>query len=97
MDNNQKHTKETFYYSLSRMLERASYYGIRALIFIYMTDEILQISDKDAVHIYSWFGGSLIFSQVIGALLGDFLIGNKKAIIFGGIIQAIGAFTLCVP
>ena len=94
---NQKHTKETFYYSLSRMFERASYYGFRALVVLYMTGEILKMDRTEALSIYGWFAGSMVFSQIIGGLFGDLLIGNKKAIITGGIIQAIGAFSLCIP
>ncbi|MGB3607202.1 MAG: MFS transporter [Psychroserpens sp.] len=93
---NQKHTKETFYYALSRMFERASYYGFRALIVLFMTGEILKMDRTEALSIYGWFAGSIVFSQIIGGLFGDLLIGNKKAIIIGGIIQAIGAFSLCI-
>jgi POT family proton-dependent oligopeptide transporter len=94
---NLKHTKETLYYSISRMLERASYYGFRALVVLYMTGEILKMDRTEALSIYGWFAGSMVFSQIIGGLFGDLLIGNKKAIITGGIIQAIGAFSLCIP
>lgn len=94
---NQKHSIETFYYSLTRMLERASYYGLRALVVLYMTGEILKMDSTEALTIYGWFAGSVVFSQIFGALLGDLLIGNKKAIIVGGIIQALGAFALCIP
>jgi len=94
---NQKHTKETLYYSISRMLERASYYGFRALVVLYMVGETLKMEDKEALTIYGWLTASLVFSQIVGALFGDLLIGNKKSIIIGGIIQAIGAFSLCIP
>lgn len=94
---NLKHTKENFYYSLSRMLERASYYGFRALVILYMTGEILKMDRTEALSIYGWFTGSMVFSQIIGGLFGDLLIGNKRAIIIGGIIQVIGAFSLCLP
>lgn len=93
----QKHTEETFYFALSRMFERASFYGFRALMVLYMIGETLKMNQTDAISIYGWFTGSLIFSQIIGALFGDLLIGNKKAIIIGGIIQAVGAFMLCIP
>ena len=94
---NQKHSVETFYYSLSRMLERTSYYGLRALVVLYMTGEILKMSRTEALAIYGWFAGSIVFSHILGAVLGDFLIGNKKSIIIGGIIQTLGAFVLCIP
>lgn len=94
---NQKHTKETLYYSISRMLERASYYGFRALVVLYMIGETLKMERTEALSIYGWFTASLVFSQIVGALFGDLLIGNRKSIIVGGIIQAIGAFSLCIP
>lgn len=94
---NQRHPKETFYYSLSRMLERASYYGLRAIIILYMISEILKKDSTETSSIYGWFIGSLVFSKIIGALFGDLLIGNRKSVIFGGIIQATGAFILCIP
>jgi len=94
---NQKHTIETLYYSISRMLERASYYSFRALIVLYMVGETLKMERAEALTIYGWLIGSLVFSQIIGGLFGDLLIGNKKSIIIGGIIQAIGAFSLCIP
>lgn len=94
---NLKHTKETFYYSLARMLERASYYGFRALVVLYMVGETLMMERTEALTIYAWLVGSLTFSQIIGGLFGDLLIGNKKSIIIGGIFQAIGAFSLCIP
>jgi POT family proton-dependent oligopeptide transporter len=94
---NQKHSIETFYYSLARMLERASYYGLRALVVLYMVGETLKMENTEALTIYGWFTASLVFSQIIGALFGDLLIGNKKSIIIGGIVQAFGAFALCIP
>ncbi|WP_299781304.1 MFS transporter [uncultured Formosa sp.] len=94
---NQKHSIETFYYSLARMIERASYYGLRALVVLYMTGEILKMDTTEALVIYGWFTGSLVFSQILGGLLGDLVIGNKKSIIIGGVVQALGAFTLCIP
>ena len=77
---NQKHTKETLYYSISRMLERASYYGFRALVVLYMVGETLKMERTEALTIYGWLVGSLVFSQIIGGIFGDLLIGNKKSI-----------------
>ncbi|WP_299778827.1 MFS transporter [uncultured Formosa sp.] len=94
---NQRHSIETFYFSLARMLERASYYGLRALVVLYMVGETLKMENTEALTIYGWFTASLVFSQIIGALFGDLLIGNKKSIIIGGIVQAFGAFALCIP
>lgn len=94
---NQKHTKETLYYSISRMFERASYYGFRTIVVLYMVGETLKMENGEALTIYGWLTAILVFSQIVGALFGDLLIGNKKSILIGGIIQAIGAFSLCIP
>ncbi|MEP1487486.1 MAG: MFS transporter [Algibacter sp.] len=94
---NQKHSKEALYYSFSRMLERTSYYGLRSLIVLYMVGGILKMENAEALSIYGWFTLSLVFSQILGAILGDLLIGNKKALIIGGIIQSLGAFSFCIP
>lgn len=62
-----------------------------------MVGETLKMEKTEALHIYGWFTLAFIFSQILGALLGDLLIGNKKSILIGGIIQALGAFMLCWP
>jgi POT family proton-dependent oligopeptide transporter len=94
---NQTHNIDTVLYATSRTLERASYYGVRSLIVLYMIGEVLKMSTTDALSVYGWFTASLFFSQIIGAILGDLLIGNKKAVIIGGLIQALGAFSFCIP
>lgn len=93
----QTHTKYTFLYACSRLLERAAFYGLRTLIVLYMVSESLKVSDVEAMKVYAWFTGSIVLSQLIGALLGDLLLGNKRAIIIGGILQAIGALSFCIP
>ncbi len=62
-----------------------------------MLGETLKMEKDEAISIYGWFITLIVFSQIVGALLGDLLIGNKKSIIIGGIIQAVGAFSLCLP
>lgn len=79
------------------MLERASYYGLRALVVLYMTSETLEIKSNEALSIFGWVSIAVILSQILGAFLGDLLFGNRVLIIIGGFIQAIGAFCLCIP
>lgn len=94
---NQYHTKETLYFALSRMFERASYYGFKTLVVLYMISETLKMERSEAISIYGWLTASLMFSQILGAVLGDLVIGNRKSMIFGATTQAIGAFCLCIP
>ncbi len=92
-----RHNKETYFYALSRLLERASYYGIRSLILLYMIDKGMNMSRADAFQVYGWFTFTFFMSRIIGGLIGDFITGTRNTIIIGGIFQAIGAFTLCIP
>ena len=79
------------------MLERASFYGFRALLVLYMVGLTLKMDHAEALNIYGWFTTSLVFAQIVGAVLGDLIIGNKKLIIFGGVAQATGSFIICFP
>lgn len=60
-----------------------------------MVGEVLRMDHGDALTIYSWFTTALVFSQVLGALVGDLFLGNKKALLIGGLAQAAGIFVLC--
>lgn len=92
----QSHTADTFYYSFSKLLERGAYYGLRALLIVYMVDQ-LAISKEDAFSLYGIFTLFIYGGQLIGGLLGDLVLGNKLASIIGVGLQAIGAFSLCIP
>lgn len=93
----QTHSKEAFLHAISRLLERAAYYGLRSLLVLYMVAGVLKMEDVEAAAIYSWFMSGVIFSQILGALLGDLVIGNKKALLIGSLVQGLGAFMLCIP
>lgn len=94
---NQKHNKETFLYATSKMFERMGYFGLRALIILYMLSETLNLSRSDAFKIYGWAVFLVFITQIFGGFFGDLVVGNRKAIIIGGLIQAIGSFILCIP
>ncbi len=93
----QKHDRATFIYAISKLFERSGYYGLRAVLILYMIGETLNMSHIDAISAYGIFASSIIISQIIGAILGDLFIGNKNSIILGGLLQALGAFFLCIP
>ncbi len=93
----QTHSKEAFLLATSRMLERTSYYGLRSIIILHMVSETHKMDYMDAFSIYGIFTTAIIFSEIIGALLGDLVIGNRTTMITGGILQAIGAFSFCIP
>ena len=86
----------TLLLSLARMLERGSYYGIRALVVFYMIDSSLDIEPEKALSVYGSFTLVVLFGGVIGALLGDLLLGNKKAMLMGGLLHILGCLALCI-
>ncbi len=94
---NISHSKSALIYALAYCFERASYYGVRTIIVLYMVGETLKMSNEEALVTYGWFSLFIVFFKVIGALLGDLLVGNKKAIFIGGTLQTFGCFILCVP
>lgn len=91
------HGKDVMKYCLARMLERAAYYGLKAILVLYFIDETINLPKAEALSIYGYLAASLVFTQIIGAVLGDLLLGNKKTIILGVVLQALGAFVLCMP
>jgi POT family proton-dependent oligopeptide transporter len=94
---NQTHNENTFIYSGSKLLERAAYYGFRGLMVLYLMSESIGMTGTEAYKVYTWFTFSLIISGIIGAVLGDLFIGNRKALSIGGILQILGFFCLFQP
>lgn len=84
------------YHLLSVGIERAAYYGLRAIIILFMVSETIDISREKAFSIYGIFASVLVLSRILGALLGDLLFGNKSVLIWGGLLQMLGAFVFCL-
>ncbi|WP_298753870.1 MFS transporter [uncultured Psychroserpens sp.] len=93
----QTHSLNAFLYAISYGIERASYYGIRSIIVLYMVSESIQMTNSEALYFYGILTSSFYGSKVLGALLGDLLIGNKLALLIGGLLQAFSCFILCIP
>jgi POT family proton-dependent oligopeptide transporter len=73
--------------------ERFSYYGMRAILVLYMT-KILLFAQADASKIYGWYTGLVYLTPLIGGYLADRVLGYRKAIILGGFVMAAGEFAL---
>jgi len=85
----------------TEMWERFSYYGMRALLVLYMVAGIdkggLGFATADATAIYGLYTASVYFLPLIGGWLADRFIGAKRATLIGGVIISLGHFTLAVP
>jgi POT family proton-dependent oligopeptide transporter len=92
----QTHHQNILIYLGSNLFERAGYYGTRSILILYAFSELKDASMPEKLSFYTFMGFLLIGTQLLGALLGDLLLKNKRTIILGGFIQAIGAFVLCI-
>ncbi|MGI8554884.1 MAG: peptide MFS transporter [Pyrinomonadaceae bacterium] len=85
----------------TEMWERFSYYGMRAILFLYMTAKItdggLGWTEKDAGPIFGLYAASVYFLPLIGGWLADRFIGAKRATFVGGVVIMLGHFALAVP
>jgi dipeptide/tripeptide permease len=83
------------------MWERCSYYGMRALLILFMVDTIqkggLGFGDKTAGAIYGLYCASVYLAALPGGWIADRLLGSQRSVWYGGMIIAAGHFTLAVP
>jgi POT family proton-dependent oligopeptide transporter len=82
----------------TEMWERFSYYGMRAFLILYMTAPAaaggLGFADRDAASIYGTYTGTVWGSAILGGILADKWLGQYRSVLLGGIIIALGHFTL---
>jgi POT family proton-dependent oligopeptide transporter len=85
----------------TEMWERMSYYGMRALLVLFMTASLqeggLALTVASASAIYGLYTGCVYFMGLPGGWISDRLIGGQKAIWYGGIIIMCGHITLAIP
>lgn len=99
--NRKLHPKALFVLFFAEMWERFSYYGMRALLTLYMVQELFAHlsqgdADKEALGIYGSYTAMVYLFPVIGGILADKILGFRKAIIFGGILMMAGHFALAL-
>ena len=80
------------------MWERFSYYGMRALLILFMTKAAaeggLGFDTKRAAAIYGTYTMSVYLLTILGGFLADNFIGARRAVLVGGIVIASGHFTM---
>src|SRR6185312_9034007 len=83
--------------------ERCSYYGLRAMLILYLGDAVinhrggLALSDQQAAGIYSLYVGFVYLLSLPGGWVADRLIGQQQAVFYGAILIAAGQFSLALP
>ena len=77
----------------TEMWERFSYYGMRAFLILYMV-HVLGFDDRHAGSVYGTYTGSVWAAAIFGGIIADRWLGQYKSVLIGGIIIALGHFTL---
>ena len=83
------HPRGLFVLFYAEMWERFSYYGMRALLVLYLTKHWLY-DDSKANLIYGAYGALVYITPVLGGILADRWLGQRKAVFFGGLLLAAG-------
>ncbi|MCS7076039.1 MAG: peptide MFS transporter [Bacteroidia bacterium] len=88
-----KHPKGLYLLFFTEMWERFSYYGMRAIFTLYMAKALL--FDKAlSSSIYGSYTGLVYLTPLIGGYVADRYWGNRRSILFGGVLMAIGQFLM---
>ena len=89
------HPKGLYMLFFAEMWERFSYYGMRAILIFYLTQHWL-FSDSKSNLIYGAYTSLVYITPVLGGYLADRYLGQRKAVLFGGILLAIGHSLMAV-
>src|ERR1700747_3303237 len=85
----------------TEMWERFSYYGMRALLILFMTAPAaaggLGIDTAVAGAIYGLYTSSVYMACLPGGWIADRLVGPRRAVLYGGILIAAGHFSMAIP
>lgn len=75
------------------MWERFGYYGMRALLMLYLTKHFL-LGDRASAGIYGGYTALVYLTPLVGGLVADQYLGSKRAVKFGALVMAAGYFAL---
>ncbi|MES2516355.1 MAG: peptide MFS transporter [Bacteroidota bacterium] len=87
------HPKGLYFLFFTEMWERFSYYGMRAIFILFMT-KVLLMKDNEASEIYGSYTGLVYLTPLLGGYLCDKFLGNRRSIIIGGALMALGQFLM---
>ena len=84
------HPKGLFTLFMTELWERFSYYGMRAILVLYLISDTNSInpglgwSNKDALSLYGWYTALVYLACVPGGIIADKVISHQKAVTYGG-------------
>ncbi|UXX78911.1 oligopeptide:H+ symporter [Reichenbachiella carrageenanivorans] len=93
------HPKGLFYLFFAELWERFSFYGMRALLTLYMVNEMFSAyaeRDTIAFGIYASYGMLVYATPAIGGVLADRLLGFRRSVMLGAVFFTLGHFVLAI-
>ena len=88
------HPSGLFVLFFTEMWERFSYYGMRAILVLFLTSSLLNDGwgweREDALILYGWYTGLAYFTPIIGGVIADRFLGYRNATVIGALTMAIG-------
>src|SRR5437764_12792621 len=85
----------------TEMWERFSYYGMRALLTLYMVGSVMQpglgFSVGRATQVYAFYTMLVYLMGIPGGFIADRFLGHYRAVLVGGIVIACGHFSMAIP
>ena len=89
------HPKGLYVLFATEMWERFNFYGMRAMLILFMTKALL-FDDHFSSNLYGSYIGFIYLSPLLGGYIADRFWGNKRSILVGGLVMAIGELILFV-
>lgn len=80
----------------AEMWERFSYYGMRALLLLYMIKGFLGFGDKDANAVYGAYTALIYMTPLFGGMIADRMLGKRTAVVIGGLLMAMGHLLMMI-
>ena len=90
------HPKQLYLLFFTEMWERFSFYGMRALLVLFMVHQ-LKYADVKANLIYGTYTALVYLMPLFGGIAADKILGYRKAILLGGVLMAAGHLILAIP
>ena len=88
------HPVGLFVLFFTEMWERFSYYGMRAILVLFLTSSILNEGwaweREDALELYAWYTGLVYLTPIFGGLIADKFLGYRNATVLGALIMTLG-------
>jgi len=92
------HPKALYTLFATEMWERFSYYGMRALLTLYLTAELANggfgLNREESLTLYAIFTGLVYLTPILGGWVADKFLGKRKTVYIGGLVMSVGQFLL---